>query len=176
MSETTTTISASDWMRAAHLVARITVLFGLALVCAGVGRSGLVLISSTRGMETLATIEATTPRSIGGGWVDLSWQDLAGEVRRAPNVEVSRRLARKLRLGGTLSRTLLRLRYRPDEPRATLAPTVVVVDDIGENVRRASSIAIGGFLAVTAGSLIILALLLMQSRGAAGRSTFEVRS
>ena len=142
MSDTTPAIQVSDWNRAAHLVARITVMLGLALVCAGVGRSALVLIASTRGIETLATIDVATPRSIGGGWVELSWRDLAGEVRRAANVEVSRKLGRKLRMGGTLSRTLLRIRYRPDEPRTALSPTVIVVDDVAENVKRVSSIAL----------------------------------
>lgn len=158
----------SDWGGAARLIARMTIWLGLALTAFGFGRAAMVVLENTRGVETLATIEASTTRRLGGGgWVELSWRDLAGDIRRAGGIEVSRNLSHKLRLGGSLSRSHLRIRYRPGPASTSTPPTLILVDDVPEHIKRAASLSIAGFLAISAGSLIMLGLLLWQRRTAA---------
>ncbi len=147
-----------DRLGAAHLVARILVWLGLGLAALGFVKTGLVVYEARSGIETLATIEATAARVGGGGRVELSWQEPTGEMRRAVDVGVSRALGRKLRIGNTLWREKLRIRYRPGV--ALAARSVVVVDDVPEQVKSAAALAIAGFLAVSAGSFLILGLML----------------
>lgn len=143
----------NEWRIAARLVARMTIGVGLLLVAVGGFKSMLLYAESRRGLETLATIDAAANRALGtGGWVDLSWQDPAGITRQALGVEVTGGLGRKLRIGSTLTRSQLRIRYRPDSAR----PAVLVVDDVPEQIRRASALSIAGFVAVSAGSFIML--------------------
>ena len=149
-----------DWPGAAHLVARILVWLGLGLAILGFGRTLLVVAEARRGIETLATIEAATRSASGGGRVELSWQEPTGELRRAVDVTVSRALGRKLRIGNTLWREKLRIRYRPGLLSASPARAVVVVEDVPEQIKSAAALAIAGFLAMSAGSFLILALML----------------
>jgi hypothetical protein len=150
------------WFGAANLVARILVFLGVGLALLGAGQAGLIAMQTRGSVETLATIEAASLRG-GGALLQLSWQEPGGAARQAVDVPVSRGLGRKLRIGNTLSREKLRIRYRPGAQQA-----VVVVDDLPERVRGAASLAIGGCLAVTVGSFLVLALLLWRRRLATG--------
>jgi hypothetical protein len=154
----------ADWFGAAELVARILVFLGLGLALLGMARAGLIAFQALGSLETLATIDATSSRLGGGGLVELSWQEPGGALRHAAAVPVSRVLGRKLRIGNPLWREKLRIRYRPG-PQSAQNP-VVVVDDLPDQVRGAASLAIGGCLAVTAGSVLVLALLLWRRRSA----------
>jgi hypothetical protein len=160
-----------DWFGAASLVARILVFLGLGLALLGLARAGMIAFQSRGSLETLATIEAASSRLGGGGLVELSWQEPGGAMRHAAAVPVSRALGRKLRIGNSLGREKLRIRYRPG-PQSPQNP-VMVVDDLPEQVRSAASLAIGGCLAVTAGSLLVLALLLWRRRSGDGSGTDE---
>jgi hypothetical protein len=144
-----------DRLGAAHLVARILVWLGLGLAALGFVKTGLVVYEARSG------VEATAVRVGGGGRVELSWQEPTGELRRAVDVGVSRALGRKLRIGNALWREKLRIRYRPGV--ASAARSVVVVDDVPEQVKSAAALAIAGFLAVSAGSFLILGLMLPGS-------------
>jgi hypothetical protein len=152
--------SRTDWFGAAHLVARILVFLGIGLALLGIGKAGLLAVQSRGSLETLATIDAATPRVGGGGLVELSWQEPGGSLRHAMAVPVSRALGRKLKIGNALWREKLRIRYRPG-PQSPQQP-VVVVDDLPDQVRNAAALAIGGCLAVTVGSLLVLGLLLWR--------------
>jgi hypothetical protein len=163
--------SRTDWFGAAYLVARILVFLGLGLAVLGIAKAASVAFQSRGSLETLATIEAASPRVGGGGLVELSWQEPDGAMRRVAAVPVSRALGRKLRIGSALGREKLRIRYRAG-PQSPSYP-VVVVDDLPEQVRSAASLAIGGCLAVTAGSLLVLSLLLWRRRAAAGSNIVQ---
>lgn len=150
---------------AAHLVGRMSVLLGLILVVIGCGKYGMVYVQSHRGSEAMATIDASTSRAMGnGGWVDLSWQDTGGATRHAFNVPVTSGLGRKLRLGSALSRAGLKIRYEPSNTQGN----VVIVEDVPEQFKNAAALAIAGFLAMSAGSAIILATLLFGGTAAFG--------
>jgi hypothetical protein len=156
--------SRTDWFGAAFLVARILVFLGLGLAVLGIAKAATVAFQSRGSLETLATIEAASSRVGGGGLVELSWQEPNGAMRRVVAVPVSRALGRKLRIGNALGREKLRIRYHAG-PQSPSYP-VVVVDDLPEQVRSAASLAIGGCLAVTVGSLLVLSLLLWRRREA----------
>ena len=146
-----------DWDGAAHLVGRMSVWLGLVLVLFGFARAATLYAQSHRGLETLATIDSTaSSRMVSGGWIDLTWRDDAGAIKRASAVQVSSSLARKLRLGSALARTHLRIRYLPDDDRAA----VLVVEDIPERMKSAAGLTIAGFVAISAGSLLVLSLML----------------
>lgn len=148
-----------DGSSAAYLVGRMTVLVGLLLVAFGAFKGSRLLLENQRGIETLATIDASESRTVGfGGWVDLSWRDAGGDTRRAIGVEVSRDLSRKLRLGRPLSRANLRIRYQP----GAVQQAVVIVDDVPERIKGAAALAMAGFLAISAGSLVVLLTLLRR--------------
>lgn len=156
-----------DWDGAAHLVGRMSVLLGLILVAIGCGKYAVLFVHSHRGAEAMATIDASTQRAMStGGWVDLSWQDTGGGARYAFNVPVTSGLGRKLRLGSSLSRAAVKIRYEPDNAQGA----VVIVEDVPEQVRSAAALAIAGFLAMTVGSAIILGTLLL---GDAARQSGE---
>ena len=153
-----------DWINAAHLVGRISVGLGLILVAAGCFKIGALYVQSHRGIETLAAIEATAGRGLtAGGWVDVSWRDTAGTLRQAFGVPVTYRLGRKLRLGSDLMRAHLRIRYQPDKVGAP----ILVIEDVPEQIKSAAALSLAGFIAVSAGSLAILALLLYGGEGSA---------
>ena len=144
---------ANEWQVAASLVARMTLGVGLLLVAIGAVKTGRLYAESRRGLETLANIDGATYSTLGvGGWVDLSWQDPAGVTRQALGVEVTGGLGRKLRIGSAITRSQLRIRYRPDSAR----PEVVVIDDVPEQIRRAATLSIAGFFAISAGSFMML--------------------
>lgn len=146
-----------DWSGAAYLVGRISVWLGLALVLVGLAKTTILYVQSHRGLETLATIESTAGRGFGtGGWVDLSWRDAAGATRQAAGVPVTSGLGRKLRLGSALARSHLRIRYQPNTER----PSILVIEDVPEQIKSAAALSIAGFLAITAGSLLVLAMML----------------
>ena len=146
-----------DWSGAAHLVGRMLVWMGLVLVAVGITKTSMLYLQSQRGLETLATIDSTANRSLGtGGWVDLSWLDTAGATRHAFGVQVTNGLGRKLRLGGALARTHLKIRYEPDSTKAS----ILVVEDVPEQIKSAATLAIAGFLAITIGSFMVLGLIL----------------
>ncbi len=159
-----------DWSGATLLIARIIVLLGLGLALLGFGRTLLVLFEVARGVETVANIESAVAVPGAGGRVDLSWRDPGGEMRMASGVGVSRLLARKLRLGYALSRANLRIRYAASA-RSGAAQSVVVMDDVPDLIKRSAALAIGGFLAITAGSMIMVGLLLLLGATAAPRGT-----
>lgn len=155
-----TPTAAEDGRTAARLVAQMTVAIGLLLVVVGLSRTYAVYAESRRGLETLATIDAAAIHRLDtGGSVDLSWRDAGGATRQAFGVEVTSDLGRKLRLGNPLVRAQLRIRYRPDSPRAT----VLVIEDVPPRIKRASALSIAGFFAITAGSLIMLWLSLQAA-------------
>lgn len=156
-----------DWDGAAHLVGRMSVLLGLILVAIGGSKYALVFVHSHRGAEAMATIDAATQRTMSsGGWVDLSWQDTGGAARYAFNVPVTSGLGRKLRLGSSLSRAAVKIRYEPDDTQGA----VVIVEDVPEQFKSAAALAIAGFLAMSLGSAIILGTLLFGQGSAAGTS------
>ncbi len=158
--------SRTQWFVAAHLVARMLVWLGFGLAALGFGRTVLTVYEARSGIETLATIEAAAALIGGAGRVELSWQEPTGETRRAVGVGVSRALSRRLRIGSIMWREKLRIRYRPGLAASTPVRPVVVVDDVPEQVRSSASLAIGGFLAMTAGSALIMVLLLFgDARG-----------
>ena len=162
-----------DWISAAHLVGRISVGLGLILVAAGCFKIGALYVQSHRGIETLATIESTARRGLTtGGWVDVSWRDTAGTLRQAFGVPVTYRLARKLRLGSELTRAHLRIRYQPDKVSAS----IVVIEDVPEQIKSAAALSMAGFIAISAGSLAILALLLYGWEGGAALGRNSVRT
>ena len=145
------------WRSAVDLVARISVWLGMVLVVLGFTKATLLMIQSSRSLETLATIDAASVGGIGfGGLVDLSWQDATGATYRAAGVPVTYGLGRRLRLGSPLSRAQLRIKYQTQGAR----PTVLIVDDIPVRIRNSAALAIAGFLAITAGSGLILGMLL----------------
>ena len=145
------------WNGAVQLVGRISVWLGMVLVVIGFTKAALLLIQSSRSIETMATIDAATGRGVGyGSLVDLSWEDRTGATQRAARVPITLDLGRKLRLGGRLSRAQLKIRYQMANNR----PNVLVVDDIPERIKTASALAIGGFLAISAGSALILGMML----------------
>ncbi len=147
-----------EWDGAAHLVGRMSVLLGLVLVAVGCGKYALLLVQSHRGAEAMATIDASTQRTMStGGWVDLSWQDRGGGARYAFNVPVTSGLGRKLRLGSTLSRAAVKIRYDTDNAQSG----VMIVEDVPEQIKSTAALAIAGFLAMSAGSVIILGTLLL---------------
>jgi hypothetical protein len=154
-----------DWIGAATLIARMLVWLGIALAVLGFVRTGLVVWDTKRGTETLANIEGAKPRLGGGAVVTLSWPGTTGTQLHAPNVDISRAVARKLNLGRALSRTQLRISYRPNSVMRYLVPPVLAVDDIPEHVKSAAAHAVAGFLALSAGSAIMLGLLIFQSNG-----------
>ena len=144
---------ASEWLIASRLVARMTLGVGLLLVAVGGFKTGLLYVESRRGLETLATIDGAAFRTFGAsGWVDLSWQDSAGVTRQALGVVVTADLGRKIRIGNSLTRSQLRIRYRLESAR----PAVVVIDDVPEQIRRAAALSIAGFFAISAGSFMML--------------------
>lgn len=151
----------TDWYAAAHLVARILVWLGVGLAALGFMRTGLTVYEARSGIETLATIETAAARAGGGGRVELSWQEPNGELRRAVDVAVSRALGRKLRIGNVLWREKLRIRYRPGLAAVSALRPVVVMDDVPEQVRSSASLAIAGFLAMSAGSALIMLLTML---------------
>ncbi len=147
----------TDWRGAMLLVGRLSVGLGVVLVVLGLAKVALLAMQTVRSRETIATIEAATRRQIGsGGSVDLSWQDAEGVTYRAGGVQISNELGRKLRLGSRLARANLKIRYQPKSQR----PSVLVVEDLPEHIRSAAALAIAGFLAVSAGSALILAIML----------------
>ena len=159
------------WGAAAHLVGRMTVILGVVLVLIGFAKTAILYVQSHRGLETLATIDGTAGRTLGtGGWVDLSWQDTAGATRRALGVQVTTGLGRKLKLGSALARSHLRIRYQPDNARTS----VLVIEDVPEQIKSAAALAIAGFLAMSAGSMIVLGVMLTRRNADAERngSTF----
>lgn len=154
-----------DWDGAAHLVGRMSVVLGLILVAVGCGKYAMIYLQSHRGAEALATIDAATLRAMStGGWVDLSWQDAGGAARYAFNVPVTSGLGRKLRLGGALSRANLKIRYEPGDAHGA----ILIVEDVPEQFKNAAALAIAGFLAISAGSSIILGTLLFGRAAQAG--------
>jgi hypothetical protein len=168
-----------DWNGATLLIARIIVLLGLGLALLGGVRTLWTLFEVARGVETLANIESAAPVGATGSAVELSWRDPAGEIRRASGVPVSRLLARKLKLGFPLSRANLRIRYALANRAAAAPQSVVVMDDVPDLVKRSAALAIAGFLAIAAGSAIMVGLLLVRAtagedaaahRGTAGRT------
>ena len=147
----------TDWRGAVQLVGRLSVGLGMVLVLLGLSKGVLLLLQAVRGIETIATIEAATRRSVGsGGSVDLAWQDADGITYRTVGVAISHELGRKLRLGSRLARANLRIRFQP----RSLRPAVLVVEDMPEHIRSAATLAIAGFLAISGGSALILAMLL----------------
>jgi hypothetical protein len=145
------------WNGAVQLVGRISVCLGMVLVVIGFTKATLLLIQSSRSVETLATIDAASARGVGyGSLVDLSWQDLSGATQRAVRVPISYDLGRKLRLGGRLSRAQLKIRYQLANNRLN----VLVVDDLPERLKTAAALAIRGFLAISVGSALILGMML----------------
>lgn len=149
---------ANEWRMAAGLVARMTVGFGAALVAMGVYQGASTYRDSHRGLEVLANIDAAINRGLGAsGQVDLSWQEPSGVRRQARGVAVTGGLGRKLRLGNVLSRAQLRIRYQPGSERSS----VVVIEDVPEQIKRAAALSIAGFMAMTGGSLLMLAMLLV---------------
>ena len=162
----------TEWRAAVGLVGRISVWLGMVLVVAGFAKAALLFIQSSRSLETLATIDSATARSFGsGGHVDLSWHDAAGTTYHATGVQVTHGLGRRLQLGSPLSRAQLKIRYQPKTDR----PAILVVDDIPERVRSAAALAIAGFLAMSAGSAMILGLMLAGSVGAARSPALGLR-
>jgi hypothetical protein len=163
MTDPTPSLTAKiDWLGAASLVARMLVWVGVAVAVLGFTRTGIVVFETNRGAEALATIESAAPRLGGGALIKLSWREASGATWRAQSVEISRALARKLNLGRVLSRTQVRIRHRPDSFFRFIVPPVVAVDDIPEHVKSAASLAVAGFLALSAGSAIMLGLLLLN--------------
>lgn len=147
----------NDWVAAANLVGRMLALLGALLVAIGGFKTAALYLQSHRGLETVATIDAAAGHQFGtGGWVDLSWRDDGGTMRQALGVQVTGRLARKLRLGSALARTHLRIRYRPDDIRSA----ILVIEDVHEQIKSAAALCIAGFLAISGGSGLILALML----------------
>ena len=143
------------WDSAARLVGRVSVGLGLLLIIVGLARFGTHMIQSRNGIEALATIENAGFAGLGpavGGQLDLSWRDASGTLRRAYGIPVSRDLSRKLKLGRPLSRSFLRIRY----PAGGTAGPILIVDDVPAQIRGAGALSVAGFLALSAGSLLML--------------------
>jgi hypothetical protein len=144
---------------AARLVARMMLGVGLMLATAGCGSEILLYLQSSGGVEAVADIDAASRTALGtGGVLDLSWWDTRGARHEALGIEVTNDLSRKLRIGGTLARVQLRIRYR----QVGNLPSVLVVEDVPAKFRHAGAMAIAGFLAITSSSAILLALALTR--------------
>ena len=143
--------------------------FGILVAVVGIVRLASIYGEAARGVETVATIDRAwsygsllSPNAT----LQLRWTDAAGNARQARGVSVSQALRDKLIQDQRLTRTTLRIRYRPEQADGP----VVVVENVGPEIATARSLAVKGFGVVTLGSLMVLAGLIAAMRRAGAAS------
>ena len=139
---------------------------GALVALIGVVRLVMTYRQSTDGIETVAVIDrAWTYGSIlsSNATLKLRWTDAAGKARQAQGISVSSGLRAKLIQDRRLTRTTLRIRYQADASDAS----VVVLENIGDQLASARAVAVAGFATLTLGSLLVLAGLAAANRAEA---------